>query len=117
MLDRDQLQEIVERVLQQAAAATAGPTLLLRGADGWRHEQLTGTDPAQVAAVARGDDDAFVWIEPEGEGRVAVLARTLAGDEVAGVADAADGWRLVPAAVGTLDAVRERLVRTVLDRS
>jgi hypothetical protein len=121
MLDRDQLAQIVERVLVQAGAQAGNghpfePALLLHSADGWRHEVLAAPDESAVVAAARGDEDAFVLVVEHGDG-LAVVAATAAGDAITVGGSAAGGWRMVDQVDGSLDALRRRLASTLLERS
>jgi hypothetical protein len=121
MLERHQLQPIVERVLEQAVAARDGalePAVLIHGAAGWSHHPLhdgvvriaeTGSiqaADAYVCVVSRGDVPGLAadlgLAPPAGNGSgLVVLAQSRAGDVVSGTEP-------------ELDAIRARLTELLL---
>jgi hypothetical protein len=121
MLERQQLQPIVERVLEQAGAARERglePAVLIHGAAGWSHHLLrdgfrriaeTGAiqaADAYVCVVARTDTPelaADLGVAPPASGGsdVVVLAESRAGDVIGGTEP-------------ELDAMRERLTEILL---
>jgi hypothetical protein len=121
MLERHQLQPIVERVLEQAGGSrdrALEPAVLIHGAAGWSHHPLrdgvvriaeTGAiqaADAYVCVVSRGDAAglaADLGIAPPAENGtgVVVLAQSRAGDVVCGTEP-------------ELDAIRARLTEILL---
>ena len=104
MLERTQLQPLVERVLEQAGAQASNghpfePTILLHAEDGWTVEAVDdrtlraaeGLDRVIETARVHGAD-AFVCVRPAADGALAVIAQSRAGDSVCGHATAASGW-------------------------
>jgi hypothetical protein len=119
MLDREQLLQIVRRVVSLAGpgepgrAAPLEANLLLHGSDGWRHELLDRFDANALRGLARGSEDAYIWVMgtrdvPLDQDGLAVIAETRAGGCVCATIGS-DGWHDQPGHQGPLGALRGQL--------
>jgi hypothetical protein len=119
MLDREQLLQIVRRVVSLAGPAESGPAapleanLLLHANDGWRHELLERFDARTLRGFARGSEDAYIWVMgardvPLDRDGLAVIAETRAGGCVCATVGR-DGWRDQSEQEGPLGALRGQL--------